>query len=153
MCPSEPPSISSSGEIVNQTVLSGFPTELECKATGSPLPGKTTHRLLPPSCCAHSQAPGRSFLWLLSWKWLYCCFPYLSPLMEQRKIDLRWLPTGSFALSPLPFFPVYKFSTDKQSHSSVIEHSFLGTFLHFTAGVSIQQSDICETILHVKILH
>ncbi|CAG5863670.1 unnamed protein product [Menidia menidia] len=34
----EPPRIASSGKIINQTILSGFPTELECKATGSPLP-------------------------------------------------------------------------------------------------------------------
>lgn len=39
-CPTEPPSIPSSGDIVNQTILSGFPTKLECKATGSPLPGR-----------------------------------------------------------------------------------------------------------------
>lgn len=52
VCPSEPPSIPDSGEIINQTILSGFPTELECKATGSPLPGKTAHKLPPPSCCA-----------------------------------------------------------------------------------------------------
>uniref|UniRef100_A0A3B3BIE7 Hemicentin 1 n=1 Tax=Oryzias melastigma TaxID=30732 RepID=A0A3B3BIE7_ORYME len=33
-----PPRILFSEETVNQTVLSGFPIELECKATGSPLP-------------------------------------------------------------------------------------------------------------------
>ncbi|XP_061153333.1 hemicentin-1 isoform X4 [Syngnathus typhle] len=33
-----PPTISASGEVINQTILSGFSTELECKATGSPLP-------------------------------------------------------------------------------------------------------------------
>uniref|UniRef100_A0A3Q4HTJ7 Hemicentin 1 n=1 Tax=Neolamprologus brichardi TaxID=32507 RepID=A0A3Q4HTJ7_NEOBR len=37
----EPPSIPSSGETINQTILSGFSTEFECKAAGSPLPGKT----------------------------------------------------------------------------------------------------------------
>ncbi|KAI3368574.1 hypothetical protein L3Q82_025583, partial [Scortum barcoo] len=41
---SKPPSIPSSGEIINQTVLSGFPTELECKATGSPLPAITWYK-------------------------------------------------------------------------------------------------------------
>ncbi|XP_039667627.1 hemicentin-1 [Perca fluviatilis] len=40
----EPPSIPNSGEIINQTILSGFPTELECKATGSPLPAITWYR-------------------------------------------------------------------------------------------------------------
>ncbi|KAM7409728.1 hypothetical protein PAMA_001291 [Pampus argenteus] len=40
----EPPSIRSSGEIINQTILSGFPTELECKATGSPLPAITWYK-------------------------------------------------------------------------------------------------------------
>nr|XP_054608122.1 hemicentin-1 isoform X2 [Nothobranchius furzeri] len=40
----EPPSISSSGQIINQTILSGFSTELECKATGSPLPAVTWHK-------------------------------------------------------------------------------------------------------------
>ncbi|KAG7256716.1 hypothetical protein CRUP_037941, partial [Coryphaenoides rupestris] len=34
----EPPSIPYSGEIINQTILSGFSTQLECKATGSPAP-------------------------------------------------------------------------------------------------------------------
>ncbi|MEQ2159098.1 hypothetical protein GOODEAATRI_019054, partial [Goodea atripinnis] len=51
----EPPSIPLSGDIINQTVLSGFSTELECKASGSPLPGKTDHRCPPPHCCGHSQ--------------------------------------------------------------------------------------------------
>ncbi|XP_069009305.1 hemicentin-1 [Embiotoca jacksoni] len=40
----EPPSILYSGEIINQTILSGFPTELECKATGSPLPAITWYK-------------------------------------------------------------------------------------------------------------
>ncbi|XP_042370765.1 hemicentin-1 [Plectropomus leopardus] len=40
----EPPSIPDSGEIMNQTILSGFPTELECKATGSPLPAITWYK-------------------------------------------------------------------------------------------------------------
>ncbi|XP_023195302.1 hemicentin-1 [Xiphophorus maculatus] len=40
----EPPSILLSADIVNQTVLSGFPTELECKATGSPLPAVTWYK-------------------------------------------------------------------------------------------------------------
>ncbi|KAE8293961.1 Hemicentin-1 Fibulin-6 [Larimichthys crocea] len=40
----EPPSIPHSGEIINQTILSGFPTELECKATGSPLPAITWYK-------------------------------------------------------------------------------------------------------------
>uniref|UniRef100_A0A3Q3K3Y4 Hemicentin 1 n=1 Tax=Monopterus albus TaxID=43700 RepID=A0A3Q3K3Y4_MONAL len=40
----EPPSIPHSGEIINQTVLSGFPTELECKATGVPLPAITWYK-------------------------------------------------------------------------------------------------------------
>ncbi|KAF3835345.1 hypothetical protein F7725_027903 [Dissostichus mawsoni] len=43
----EPPSIPYSGEIINQTILSGFPTELECKATGSPLPGKRASSSVP----------------------------------------------------------------------------------------------------------
>ncbi|XP_058494160.1 hemicentin-1 isoform X1 [Solea solea] len=40
----EPPSIPFSGEIINQTILSGFSTELECKATGSPLPAITWYK-------------------------------------------------------------------------------------------------------------
>ncbi|XP_026178915.1 hemicentin-1 [Mastacembelus armatus] len=40
----EPPSIPFSGEIINQTILSGFSTELECKATGSPLPVITWYK-------------------------------------------------------------------------------------------------------------
>ncbi|KAG7230562.1 hypothetical protein INR49_025278 [Caranx melampygus] len=40
----KPPSIPHSGEIINQTILSGFPTELECKATGSPLPAITWYK-------------------------------------------------------------------------------------------------------------
>ncbi|XP_065811778.1 hemicentin-1 [Labrus bergylta] len=40
----EPPSIPNSGVIINQTILSGFPTELECKATGSPLPAITWYK-------------------------------------------------------------------------------------------------------------
>ncbi|XP_060933914.1 hemicentin-1 [Limanda limanda] len=40
----EAPSIPSSGEIINQTIVSGFPTELECKATGSPLPAITWYK-------------------------------------------------------------------------------------------------------------
>ncbi|KAM3620522.1 uncharacterized protein V6R79_024924 [Siganus canaliculatus] len=34
----EPPSVPHSGETINKTVLSGFSTELTCRATGSPLP-------------------------------------------------------------------------------------------------------------------
>ncbi|XP_061680955.1 hemicentin-1 isoform X2 [Syngnathoides biaculeatus] len=33
-----PPTISTSGDIINQTILSGFSTELECKAAGNPVP-------------------------------------------------------------------------------------------------------------------
>ncbi|XP_074524022.1 hemicentin-1 [Halichoeres trimaculatus] len=40
----EPPTIPNSGEIINQTILSGFPTELECKATGSPVPAITWYK-------------------------------------------------------------------------------------------------------------
>ncbi|XP_028259472.1 hemicentin-1 [Parambassis ranga] len=41
----EPPSIlPDHGEIINQTILSGYPTELECKATGSPLPAITWYK-------------------------------------------------------------------------------------------------------------
>ncbi|XP_035996829.1 hemicentin-1 isoform X1 [Fundulus heteroclitus] len=40
----EPPSIPHSGDIINKTVLSGFPTELECQATGSPLPAVTWYK-------------------------------------------------------------------------------------------------------------
>ncbi|XP_070817740.1 hemicentin-1 [Chaetodon trifascialis] len=40
----EPPSIPHSGETINQTILSGFPTELECKTTGSPLPAITWYK-------------------------------------------------------------------------------------------------------------
>ncbi|XP_005733181.1 hemicentin-1 isoform X1 [Pundamilia nyererei] len=40
----EPPSIPSSGETINQTILSGFSTELECKAAGSPLPAITWYK-------------------------------------------------------------------------------------------------------------
>ncbi|XP_019730956.1 hemicentin-1 isoform X3 [Hippocampus comes] len=36
-----PPTISAPGDIINQTILSGFSTELECKAAGSPLPAIT----------------------------------------------------------------------------------------------------------------
>ncbi|XP_029988074.1 hemicentin-1 [Sphaeramia orbicularis] len=40
----EPPTIPNSAEMINQTILSGFPTELECKATGSPLPAITWYK-------------------------------------------------------------------------------------------------------------
>ncbi|XP_077463990.1 hemicentin-1 [Stigmatopora argus] len=39
-----PPTISTSEDILNQTILSGFSTELECKATGSPLPAITWYK-------------------------------------------------------------------------------------------------------------
>ncbi|XP_061739556.1 hemicentin-1 [Nerophis ophidion] len=39
-----PPTISPSGESINQTILSGFSTQLECKATGSPLPAITWYK-------------------------------------------------------------------------------------------------------------
>ncbi|KAG7265214.1 LOW QUALITY PROTEIN: hypothetical protein CRUP_009101, partial [Coryphaenoides rupestris] len=38
-----------SGEIINQTILSGFSTQLECKATGSPAPAITVVQRMPPS--------------------------------------------------------------------------------------------------------
>ncbi|XP_040926337.1 hemicentin-1 isoform X2 [Betta splendens] len=40
----EPPSIPHSGQIINQTILSGFSTELECEASGSPLPAITWYK-------------------------------------------------------------------------------------------------------------
>ncbi|XP_029939526.1 hemicentin-1, partial [Salarias fasciatus] len=40
----EPPRIPDSGESINQTILSGFPTELQCKATGSPIPAITWYK-------------------------------------------------------------------------------------------------------------
>ncbi|XP_055020737.1 hemicentin-1 [Boleophthalmus pectinirostris] len=40
----EPPSIPSAGEMINQTILTGFSTELQCKATGSPLPAITWYK-------------------------------------------------------------------------------------------------------------
>ncbi|KAK7889294.1 hypothetical protein WMY93_024854 [Mugilogobius chulae] len=40
----EPPSIPNAEEMINQTILSGFSTELECKATGSPLPAITWYK-------------------------------------------------------------------------------------------------------------
>ncbi|XP_028301363.1 hemicentin-1 isoform X2 [Gouania willdenowi] len=40
----EPPRISDSGEIINQTIVSGFPTDLQCKATGRPLPAITWYK-------------------------------------------------------------------------------------------------------------
>ncbi|XP_034035488.1 hemicentin-1 [Thalassophryne amazonica] len=40
----EPPSIPNSAETINQTVLSGFSTEFECKASGSPLPAITWYK-------------------------------------------------------------------------------------------------------------
>ncbi|XP_061594740.1 hemicentin-1 [Cololabis saira] len=40
----EPPRIPSSGEIINKNVLSGFSVELECKATGTPLPAVTWYK-------------------------------------------------------------------------------------------------------------
>ncbi|XP_071373120.1 hemicentin-1, partial [Centroberyx affinis] len=40
----EPPSIPYSGETFNQTILSGFSTQLECKASGSPLPAITWYK-------------------------------------------------------------------------------------------------------------
>ncbi|XP_061539337.1 LOW QUALITY PROTEIN: hemicentin-1 [Phycodurus eques] len=39
-----PPTISTTGDIINQTILSGFSTELECKAAGSPLPAITWYK-------------------------------------------------------------------------------------------------------------
>uniref|UniRef100_A0AAV2L311 Ig-like domain-containing protein n=1 Tax=Knipowitschia caucasica TaxID=637954 RepID=A0AAV2L311_KNICA len=36
----EPPSFPNAGDMMNQTILSGFSTALECKASGSPLPGE-----------------------------------------------------------------------------------------------------------------
>nr|XP_061831771.1 hemicentin-1-like isoform X1 [Nerophis lumbriciformis] len=39
-----PPTIAPSGESINQTILSGFSTQLECKATGSPLPAITWYK-------------------------------------------------------------------------------------------------------------
>ncbi|KAM3875993.1 hemicentin-1 [Diretmus argenteus] len=40
----EPPSIPYSGETFNQTILSGFSTQLECKASGSPVPAITWYK-------------------------------------------------------------------------------------------------------------
>ncbi|XP_056893820.1 hemicentin-1 isoform X2 [Takifugu flavidus] len=40
----EPPNIPHAGDIINQTILIGFSTELECKATGSPLPAITWYK-------------------------------------------------------------------------------------------------------------
>ncbi|KAJ0032742.1 hypothetical protein NQD34_002823 [Periophthalmus magnuspinnatus] len=40
----EPPSIPNAGEMINQTILSGFSTELQCKAVGSPLPAITWYK-------------------------------------------------------------------------------------------------------------
>uniref|UniRef100_A0A8C6L964 Ig-like domain-containing protein n=1 Tax=Nothobranchius furzeri TaxID=105023 RepID=A0A8C6L964_NOTFU len=56
----EPPSISSSGQIINQTILSGFSTELECKATGSPLPGEKASSSM--FYCHYSQPGVRVFI-------------------------------------------------------------------------------------------
>lgn len=38
-CLAEPPSVPHAGDVVNQTVLAGFSTQLECEATGHPFPG------------------------------------------------------------------------------------------------------------------
>lgn len=46
--PAEPPNIPHAGDIINQTILIGFSTELECKATGSPLPGNMAGVTDPP---------------------------------------------------------------------------------------------------------
>ncbi|KAM6962600.1 hemicentin-1 [Aplochiton taeniatus] len=40
----EAPSIPYSGETFNHTILAGFPTQFECKATGSPLPAITWYK-------------------------------------------------------------------------------------------------------------
>uniref|UniRef100_A0A8C9R6U4 Hemicentin-1 n=1 Tax=Scleropages formosus TaxID=113540 RepID=A0A8C9R6U4_SCLFO len=40
----EPPSIPRGGETVNETILAGFPMQLHCKATGSPLPAITWYK-------------------------------------------------------------------------------------------------------------
>ncbi|XP_017276034.1 hemicentin-1 isoform X1 [Kryptolebias marmoratus] len=40
----EPPSIPFSGDVINRTILSGFSAELECKATGRPLPAVTWYK-------------------------------------------------------------------------------------------------------------
>lgn len=39
VCLSEPPKVPHAGDIINQTILAGFSTQLECEATGNPLPG------------------------------------------------------------------------------------------------------------------
>lgn len=38
-CLAEPPSVPHAGDVVNQTVLAGVSTQLECEATGHPFPG------------------------------------------------------------------------------------------------------------------
>ncbi|RXN06313.1 hemicentin-1 [Labeo rohita] len=40
----EPPSIQYAGETLNETILAGFQIQLECKATGSPLPAVTWYK-------------------------------------------------------------------------------------------------------------
>ncbi|XP_019904855.2 hemicentin-1 isoform X2 [Esox lucius] len=40
----EPPSIPFSGETFNETIIAGYPTQLECKALGNPLPAITWYK-------------------------------------------------------------------------------------------------------------
>lgn len=47
VCFIEPPSIQYAGETLNETILAGFQIQLECKATGSPLPGELSYNTCP----------------------------------------------------------------------------------------------------------
>lgn len=65
--PAEPPNIPHTGDIINQTILIGFSTELECKATGSPLPGNMARISDTPSNTWHTILTMTVFLILMSY--------------------------------------------------------------------------------------
>ncbi|CAG11611.1 unnamed protein product [Tetraodon nigroviridis] len=71
----EPPSVPHAGDVINQTILAGFSTQLECKATGTPLPvppvissqgGTVTVLVNEPARleCEATGVPSPSFTWL-----------------------------------------------------------------------------------------
>lgn len=67
--PIEPPNFPHAGDIINQTILIGFSTELECTATGSPLPGNMARINDTPSNTWHTIPIVSVFLILMSYIW------------------------------------------------------------------------------------
>lgn len=67
--PAEPPNIPHAGDSINQTILMGFSTELECEATGSPLPGNMARISDTPSNTWHTILIMTVFLILMSCIW------------------------------------------------------------------------------------